>query len=254
MVVGRVIVVAAAKRKKAQAKKRSEWSWRLAGLALCVFFALGVATGLSGSGHLLAQRARFLLRLGSYIRHAALTPSTTLPAPPLPTGNTVALVKHVDGFYALDAAGDRRGPVAPATESDMPILSGAAITNASGTRLVEYAAILVRAEAGLGAEISEMRVDTDDGATLYLDRPALPITIDFAHAATQIAEAARVLAIWRGHRDLIVALDMTVPGQGVARLRPAAFAAMRRATDERSLGSHRRIARNHALPEVTASR
>jgi hypothetical protein len=224
-------------------------------LALCAFFALGVVTGSSGSGHLLAQRAQFLFRLGSHIRHGALAPTATTPAPPLPTGNTVALVKHVDGFYALDAAGDRRGPVAPATESDMPILSGAAITNASGTRLVEYAAVLVRAEAGLGAEISEMHVDTDDGATLYLDRPALPIAIEFAHAAAQIEEAARVLAIWRGHRDLLVALDMTVPGQAVARLRPAAFAALRRAADDRAPRvTDRRIARNHALPEVTASR
>src|SRR5713226_5371300 len=100
-----------------------------------------------------------------------------------------------------------------------------------------------------------MRVDTEDGETLYLDRPALPITIDFANAETQIAEAASVLAICRGHRDLLVALDMTVPGQGVARLRPAAFAAMRRATDDRAPRvSDRRIARNHALPEVTARR
>ena len=253
--VGRSAVVAAAKRKKAQAKRRAEWSWRLAGLALCAFFALGVATGLSGSGHLLAQRAQFLFRLGSHIRHAARAPATTMTAPPRPTGNTVALVKHVDGFYALDAAGDLRGPVAPATESDMPILSGAAIMNASGTRLVEYAAILVRAEAGLGVEISEMRVDTDEGATLYLDRPALPITIDLAQAPTQIEEAARVLAIWRGHRELLVALDMTVPGQAVARLRPAAFAAIRRAADDRApRGSERRSARNYGLPEVTASR
>jgi hypothetical protein len=247
--------VVAAKRKKAKEQKRSGWSWRLAGLALCAFFALGVATGLSGSGHLLATRAQFLFQLATHLKHAALAPSAMAPTPPRPTGNTVALVKHVDGFYALDAAGDLRGPVAPATEPDMPILSGATVANAGGARLVEYAAILVRAEAGLGAEISEMRVDTDDDAILFLDRPALPITIDVAHAAAQVNEAARVLSIWRGHRDLLVALDLTVPGQAVARLRPAAFAASGRgATDHRAVALVRHVVRRHALPEVTASR
>jgi hypothetical protein len=249
------VTVVAAKRKKAKAKKGSEWSWRLAGLALCAFFALGVTTGLSGSGHLFAQRAQFLFRLGTRLKRAALAPSAVIPTPPRPTGNSVALVKHVDGFYALDAAGDLRGPAAPTAEPDMPILSGAAVANASGMRLVEYAATLVRAEAGLGVEISEMRVDTDEGATLYLDRPALTITIEFAHAAAQVEEATRVLAIWRGHRDLLVALDMTVPGQAVARLRPAAFAAIRRGAAGRSaVTPDRRVARGKALPEVTASR
>ena len=168
----------------------------------------------------------------------------------------MALVKRADGFYTLDAAGGLRGPVSPAAESDMPILSGAAIGSASGARLVSYASILVRAEAGLGAEISEMRLDRDDSAVLYLDRPAIPLTIDCDRADAEVAEAARILAIWRGHLELIAALDMTVPGQAVARLRPAAFEAIRRADAPRGVVAlaRRRGSEKRLSPEVTASR
>lgn len=244
-----------AKRKKA--KKGSEWSWRLAGIALCAFFGLGVATGLSGGGHALADRMQLLLRLGSLIKHSTFAQASPLATPPRPTGNVVAMVKRADGFYTLDAAGDLRGPLAPAAEGDMPILSGAIAGSASGEQLVNFASILVRAEAALGAEISEMRIDRDQEAVLYLDRPAVPITIDLGRADPEIAAAARILTIWRGHHDLIAALDLTVPGQAVARLRPAAFDVIKHGhgASRPAIALNRRFApQRHWLPEVTASR
>lgn len=243
--------MAAAKRKKAV--KGSEWSWRLAGFALCAFFVLGVATGLSGGGRQLARRITALLPLA---QRAAPSPPARANAPALVTGNSadgaagaaLALVERGDGFYALGAAGGLRGPVSPAAENDMPILSGAAVANASAARLLDYASILVRAEASLGRAVSELRSEADDDGVLYLDRPALSIAIDFAHAPVELERANQILALWRGHRDLLVALDMTVPGQAVVRLRPAALRAVARASFAVRHG------RRNPGPEVTASR
>ncbi|MGO9263946.1 MAG: hypothetical protein ACLQBA_03500 [Candidatus Binataceae bacterium] len=245
--------MAAAKRKKAV--KGSEWSWRLAGCALCAFFALGVATGLSGGGHQLALRVTALIHLTPRVpapvaenAPAPITGNLTGSATAQAARAALALVERGDGFYALDAAGGLRGPVSPAAENDMPILSGAAVANASAARLLDYASILVRAEASLGRAISELRSEADDDGVLYLDRPPLSIAIDFAHAPVELERANRVLALWRGHRDLLVALDMTVPGQAVVRLRPAALRTAARAPAGMGHGG-----RNPG-PEVTASR
>jgi hypothetical protein len=236
--------VAAAKRKKAV--KGSEWSWRLAGFALCAFFALGVATGLSGGGRQLALRVTARLHLTPPVMQSATLPANAPAAGEAAEhagGPVLALVERGDGFYALDAAGGLRGPVSPAAENDMPILSGAAVANAGAARLLDYASILVRAEARLGRAVSELRSETDDTGVLYLDRPPLPIAIDFAHAPVELERANQVLALWRGHRDLLVALDMTVPGQAVVRLRPAALHTAAAGHSGRGPG-----------PEVTASR
>lgn len=236
--------------KRGKAKERSQWTGRLAGIALCAFFALGVLTGLSPSGHDLSLRVKHLLRLAP----KAFEPSeVSAPSTPAPTAGAIALVEHPDGFYELDPQGDLHGPVSPSNENDMPILSGAALANASAQRLLDCASIVVRAEAGWGLRISEMRVDREEMATLFLDRPALAITLDFDQSAIEIERAAQVLAIWRGHRDLLAALDLTVPGQAVVRLRPAAFHMFRR---EKPGNTHRAMARvvSRNAPEVTASR
>ena len=127
------------------------------------------------------------------------------------------------------------------------------MADASAARLLDYASILVRAEATLGLAISEMRCEADDGGVLYLDRPALSIAIDFAQAAVELERANQVLALWRGHRELLVALDMTVPGQAVVRLRPAAFRTAGGEPPARAPAGMGRRGRNHG-PEVTASR
>jgi hypothetical protein len=236
------VAVAASKKKKAA--KGSGWSWRLAGFALCAFFTLGVATGLSGGGHELARRVTGLLHLAPQVFPSTAGP-TGLASPVIQgsPGSAIALVERGDGFYTLDSVGGLRGPVSPANENDMPILSGAALANASSAQLLTYASILVRAEASFGAAISEMRCDRDDGGILYLERPPLSITIDFAEASVELERANQILALWRGHRDLLVAVDMTVPGQAVVSLRPAAF---------RMAGAARRG--HNQGPEVTASR
>jgi hypothetical protein len=221
-----LVVVVAAKRKKT--KKSTDWSWRLAGIALCAFFALGVITGLSRSGRALAQRVTALIHAVPHLNRSSIVP-LAVPAAPIsrPTGAAIALVERADGFYALDDAGGLRGPVSPPTENDLAILSGPAASNSMGTQLVNYARVLIAAEALLGMPVSEMNVGADDEATLYLERPAIAIAIELAQPAVELARAAKILGLWRGHRELIAALDLTVPGQVVVRLRTSGLKATR---------------------------
>src|SRR5215472_9731838 len=110
------VAVAAAKRKKR--KTNSGWSWRLAGVALCAFFALGVITGLSQSGRLLARRLEALLQRLPHSTHSTLIPTAYraffLKQPRVEGPDTllagsrieaIALAEHPDGFYQIDGEG-----------------------------------------------------------------------------------------------------------------------------------------------------
>jgi hypothetical protein len=257
------VVVAAAVVKNKRTKKSTGWSWRLAGIALCAFFALGVMTGLSRAGRLFALRLEAILALWSHPGRSALVPvsyaSDAGPAvrasrKPLPA---VALVERTDGFYTLDTAGGLHGPVSPAMQGDLPVLSGARVQNAPPAQLLEDAATLVRAEAALSETVSELRADDDDVATIFLDHPRLSIVIALDDAAQEFARSAQVLRLWRGHQALIKVLDMTAAGQAVIRLKPGALEDARRAAGVRKAApvAPARIPARHNPPaEVTARR
>jgi hypothetical protein len=236
-----VVAVAAAKTKKHKTGA-SHWGFRLAGIVLCVFFVLGVITGLSRPGRTFALRMQALLNFWPSPGHSSIIPAAFLGgttfepavhrrtlASAIAPGSAVALVQRGDGFYALDSAGGLRGPVAPATQGDMPILAGAAALGATPAQLIDYAEALVRAEAGLGAVVSEMRIDPDGTATIFLEHPRIQVAFDLDRTAVEFSRALAVLVMWRGHEDLIAALDLTTPGQAVMRMKPAAFAADHRA-------------------------
>jgi cell division protein FtsQ len=240
-----VVVAVAAKTKKSKTSA-SHWGFRLAGVVLCVFFVLGVITGLSRPGRTFALRVQALLNFWPGPGHSSIIPVAFLGgAPTEPAldrraanssissarrqGSEIALVQRSDGFYALDSDGRLSGPVAPATQGDMPILSGAAALAAIPAQLINYAEALVRAEAGLGAVISEMRIDTDRTATIFLEHPRIQVAFDLDRTALELSRALAVLRMWRGHEDLIAALDLTTPGQAVMQMKPAAFAADHRA-------------------------
>ena len=224
-------MVAAAKKRKNKTSA-SHWGFRLAGIVLCVFFVLGVITGLSRPGRTFALRLEALLNFWPGPGHSSIFPAVfsggTVIKPTLllrAQGAAVALVQRNEGFYLLDSDGGLRGPVAPAAQGDMPILSGAGALNAQPLELIDDAAALVRAEAALGAVVSEMRVDGDGTAAIFLEHPRIAVTFDVDHAAVEFAHAIDVLKIWRGHEGLIASLDLTTPGQAVMQMRPAAFAA-----------------------------
>ncbi len=208
---------------------RQSWGWsgRALGLVLCAFFALGMATGLSQAGRALAARARVTLTaywsaaLASFAQwHDRSTESAMLPAIARPpAGGPVALVARRDGFYALFAEGELRGPVQPAHAGDLPILSGAAAQTADAADLVRYAAALVRSEAALSGLVSEMRLERDGTVSMFFDRSHTELRVDLDDAPAELRRAAQVLGQWRGHEQMIAMLDMTTPGQAVVRLR-----------------------------------
>jgi Cell division protein FtsQ len=224
------VAVAGSKRKRSSTS--SGWSWRLAGIALCAFFALGVMTGLSRSGRRLARRIEELLdhlprgsrsELMPAAYHAFFGEATTekferSPAISVTPTSTeaIALVEHSDGFYQLNGVGELIGPVSLPT-ADLPVLSGSGIESARGSKLVDYAGQVVRAEAALSAIVSEVRVAASGEITLFLDSPHVVIVLAPGQLPLQLARAARVLQIWRGHSDLIATIDMTVPGEAIVR-------------------------------------
>jgi len=216
----------------AAAAARTSWGWssKALGLVLCAFFVFGMATGLSQAGRTLAARAR--MTLASYWTDVAATfaqwhgrtSESAMLAPlrsPAP-GDAVALVERHDGFYALFAEGELRGPVEPSRAGDLPILSGAAVQTADAQNLVRYAAALVRSEVALSGLVSEMRLEGDGTASLFFDRSHIELRVDLDDAPAQLKRATEVLGQWRGHERLaamIEMIDMTTPGQAVMRLR-----------------------------------
>ncbi len=220
-------MAAGVKRKKS--KSGSGWSWRLAGVALCAFFALGVVTGLSQSGRLLARRIEELWQRLPHSSRSELIPTAYNAffkssdirnigrASPrsVVRREPIALAKHPDRFYELDSDGDLFGPVSPADTPDLPVLSGGGIEHAAAAQLLEYAGELIRAEAALAAVVSEMRVTSDGETRLYLDRPQLVIVLAPGGFPLQLSRAAKVLAIRRERGELVRMIDMTVPGEAI---------------------------------------
>jgi hypothetical protein len=221
------------------------WSARATGAVLCVFFALGMATGLSQAGRAFAGRMRRALlsywaematTLLPWRERAAQSAALLAPVAPASSG-PVALVKRRDGFYALSAEGYLRGPVQPAGEGDLAILSGPPVEQAGTQELVDYAAAVVHAEAELGEMVSEMRLSSDGTAALFMDRSRTEVIVDLGAAPAELKRAAQVLTRLRASGRRVASLDMTTPGQAVVRLGAIAWRAR-----VRSPGAMRRVA------------
>jgi hypothetical protein len=228
------VAVAAVGPKKRKSKTGSGWSWRLAGIALCAFFALGVITGLSESGRVLARRIEALVRHFPHSNRAALIPAVyeTLfaddrPADVVddgpgasrgrPANGAIALIERSDGFFQIDSSGRLLGPVSPIDAVNLPILSGGGVQHAPPAQLIEYATRLIRAEAALSAIISQMRIGSDGQMRLFLDRVHLVIDLTPGQLPLQLARAAKVLAAWRNRREPIAMIDMTIPDEAIVR-------------------------------------
>ena len=222
----------------------------MGGLAVCAFFALGVMTGFSTAGRTVALRASASLsiyrdqildslaparttaanysavlvqwagRTGIYHRTNHVPGAAEISAGNMREG-AIAIVERRDGFYELFSGGELRGPVSLGTQGDLPVLSGAALDNAHGAQMVDYAAELMRAETQLSEIISEMHVGDDGTASLFLERERTEVVIDLDRATTEIQRAIKVRQQWQGRENLIAALDLTTPGLAVVRLHAA---------------------------------
>lgn len=221
----------------------------MGGLVVCAFFALGVMTGFSTAGRAVALRASASLtayrdqimdslapartaaanysavlvewagRAGIY-HHGLREPGAAISTSGMRDG-AIAIVERRDGFYELFSGGELRGPVSPGKQGDLPVLSGAALDNARGSQMVDYAAVLVRAEAQLSEIISEMNVGDDGTASLFLERERTEVVLDLDRATTELQRAIKVRQQWQGRENLIAALDLTTPGLVVVRLHAA---------------------------------
>jgi hypothetical protein len=219
----------------------------MGGLVVCAFFALGVMTGFSTAGRAVALRASASLTTyrdqivdslaparstaenysavllqwaerARIYRHPANQPGAAAISAGDVRDGAIAIVERHDGFYQLFSGGELRGPVSPAKQGDLPVLSGAALDNARGSQMVDYASELVRAETQLSEIISEMHVGDDGTASLFLERERTEVVIDLDRATSELQRAIKVRQQWQGRENLIAALDLTTPGFAVVRL------------------------------------
>jgi hypothetical protein len=237
------------------------------GLVLCAFFMLGVITGFSAVGRALAVRVSDFLYsltgrlprpsvssqlidgwLDEQVHRAELRVGVNFSAlwrkrvNARATGDAIAIVERHDGFYGLFADGELRGPVSPTSADDLPILSGPGMENARGGELVEFAAVMVRAEAQLSHLVSEMSVDDDGTASLYLDHARTTVVFDLDAVPLEIGRAAEILSRWRDRQQMIAAIDMTTRGEAVVRMTEiastsGAHAAVGKRSDHPSVGA-----------------
>jgi len=233
--------------KRGKSIAASGWSPRVAGVLLCAFFILGVATGFSDPGRALAARVsrackRWVAQISEYtepVRNAAgqsiapierlaglrRTQSRSLDGDgasfvrDTSPNRAAALIRSPDGFYMLTSHGDLRGPLSAAAQPDLPIISGAGLGHADGATLLKYAAMMVRAEAQLQSVISETRIESDGVATMFLDRPRVELVVDLNDEALELRRAAQVLERWHGRERAISMIDMTANDLAIVRLR-----------------------------------
>jgi hypothetical protein len=238
------------------------------GLVLCAFFVLGVITGFSAVGRALAVRVSGFFysltgrlprpavssesiegwldrqvsraELGLGVRFSALWRRRVYTRP---TGDPIAIVERRDGFYWLFADGELRGPVSPTSTDDLPILTGPGMENARGGELVEFAAVMVRAEAQLSHLVSEMSVDDDGTASLYLDHARTSVIFDLDAVPLEMGRAAEILGRWHDRQQMIAAIDMTTPGEAVVRMTEAAAIS----------GSHAAVSKRSGHPSAAAA-
>ena len=202
----------AERRKK---KRNSEWGWRLSGVVICAFFALGVYAGLSVANR--ARSADSSRRFSGLFARLHFKPSRRLPQ--RAADGAVAVVERGDGFYTLLANGELRGPLSAQAVNDLPIISGPGLDSIGGSEMLDYAELVVRAEATLSELVSEVRIGSDGIATLYLERSHTDLIVDLDHATEELAHAAAVMNRWHSNLRLVTGLDMTTPGEAVVRLR-----------------------------------
>ncbi len=223
------------------------WNARMGGLVVCAFFVLGVMTGFSTTGRAVALRTSATLisyqgrimdsiapareaasnysgvilewagHAGIYHRISHGPGAESLSARDMREG-AIAIVERRDGFYELFAGGELRGPVSPGKQGDLPVISGAAVESARGNQMVDYAAVLVRAETQLSEIISEMQIADDGTGSLFLERERTEVVIDLDRAPVELQRVIEVRAQWHGRESVIAALDLTTPGQAVVRL------------------------------------
>jgi hypothetical protein len=200
--------------KRGKRRELTEWSKRLLGVVLLVFFGLGVLVGarmsVQWAPEWLGGEAQRIFDIVGGLAGRRID-----QRPGLFASTSIALVRRGTHFYVLGADGSLWGPTSPGKEGDLPILSGAMVESASGPELLDYAALSVRAEAALSQTVSELRAAPDGTVRVYLAASPTEVIVDSSKAADELERAAWVMRRWRGHEKLIAQLDVTVADAAV---------------------------------------
>jgi cell division protein FtsQ len=138
------------------------------------------------------------------------------------------------GEYYVSPHGHLFAPVEASDARDFPYLTGLARADLKdgerfGPRALHRALALVRQSGGL--TVSEVHVDRVRGLTLLPMRPSVPIELGWSGFAAKLARLPRVLNLWAGRENDIVAVNLQFDDEVIVRTHPARTAApARRAT------------------------
>ena len=141
----------------------------------------------------------------------------------------LAVGDETPGLYFLAANGRIFAPVTASDGRDLPFVSGLqrgdlAGANAFGPRAVRRALALLRhaervPSVGL---VSELHVDREDGLTLLLSRPAMPIEIGWGDYDRKLARLAAVLPYWAGREAEVRSVSCAFDDEVIVRTRARA--------------------------------
>ncbi len=138
------------------------------------------------------------------------------------------------GEFYVSPRGRLFAPVGAGDSRDLPYVTGLAAADLTegatfGARALHQALACVRQSKELA--ISEVHVDHTRGLTLLPMRPAVPIEIGWNGFAAKLARLPRVLRLWAGRENEMVAVSLLFDDEVIVRAHPTkAGATSRRAT------------------------
>jgi cell division protein FtsQ len=136
--------------------------------------------------------------------------------------------------YYVSPHGRLFAPVGAGDTRDFPYLTGLTAADLAegatfGPHAVHRALALIRQCGGLA--VSEVHVDHAHGLTVLPMRPAVPIEVGWTDFAAKLARLPKVLALWAGRENEMVAVSLLFDDEVIVRTHPTKTAVpVRRAT------------------------
>lgn len=132
-------------------------------------------------------------------------------------------IASMGDFRHVDERGQLLAPLSPEDTRDLPIITGLAGAHgraSSQVALPRIAFLLRRLQSsGTFGEISEVHVDPEYGVTLFPVDLRLALVLGWDEWPEKLANAKRVLDTWRGREAKLSAIDLTLPGSVIVRLK-----------------------------------
>lgn len=132
-------------------------------------------------------------------------------------------IASLGDYRHVDERGQLLAPLGPEDSRDLPIITGLAGAHgraASAIALPRIAFLLRRLQgAGTFGQISEVHVDPEYGVTLFPVELRLAVVLGWDDWPQKLAHAERVLDTWQGRESNLSAIDLTLPGSVIVRLK-----------------------------------